>query len=205
MNPDFLNEAQCYKILQKYDINTPRYIFLGQPELGETFFNEDEQIVLKAVVNEVWHKSDSGLIKFAPFSSQVIQECYNTFYERVKDKKDWQGLLVCEKVSSVSSELPIEILLSIKHDSSCGPIITIGFGGIHTELWGKELKNSVLNFYPEITNPEDAFADLSEHLLGKILFGEVRHGEAPVSEKSVRSLLNSVWELAVNLQSEEIS
>jgi len=205
MSHTFLNEAECYKLLQNYGIKTPRFHILDKPELNETLFEEGEEIVLKAVVNEVWHKSDSGLIKFAQFSPQIISETFNTFFEKVKDKKSWQGMLVCEKVSFQKSQLPIEMLLSIKTDPSCGPIVTIGFGGIHTELWGSELKKGVLNFSPELSNTDSAYKELSEHLLGKILLGEVRQGKPLTSPEKILALLSSTWKLAREMQKESLS
>ncbi|KAA3612533.1 MAG: hypothetical protein D8M58_20430 [Calditrichaeota bacterium] len=204
MKKDFLDEIQCYQILQKYGISTPKYIFLDKPQIADSSFQDGDEIVLKAVVDEVWHKSDFGLIKFSNFSREIVEESYASFSDSV-EKKNWKGLLICEKVKFINSPLPVELLLSIKMDASCGPIITIGFGGVHTELWGNELKKGVLSFSPEILSTDQAFAELSVHLLGNILFGKVRNGEALVSEKTVKDLLESAWELAANLTGEELS
>jgi acyl-CoA synthetase (NDP forming) len=201
----FLNEAECYKILKKYGIKTATYDFITQPGIKSDFFKEGEAVVFKAVVDDVWHKSDQGLMQFGSYSDGLLDETYHRFYNLLPDPQNWRGLLTCKKIQFKTGILPTELLLSIKNDPSCGPVITLGFGGIYTELWGKELSAGVLTFNPDFTSAKQAAGQLSEHLLGKILLGEIRQGEVFVEKRTIEKFLTTVWKLAQNLQKEKIS
>ncbi len=205
MTDTFLNEVECYKILKKYGLKPAPYDFITQPGLKPDLFNEGEAVVFKAVVDGIWHKSDQGLLKFGLYSDELLSKTYNRFYNLLPDRQNWRGLLTCKKILFKTGALPTELLLSIKNDPSCGPVITLGFGGIHTELLGKELSAGVLTFSPDFTLPKQATERLSSHLLGKILLGEIRQGEALIKKKTIEKFLNTVWKLAQNLQKEKIS
>ena len=204
MNTSFLNEAYCYNLLKKYGVKVPRHAFITSVQAPGLVFKEGEDIVLKAVVDDVWHKSDVGLLEFSSFSMENINRAFKTFKNQNPQKENWRGMLVCEKVSPVKSPLPAEILLSIKHDPSCGPVITMGFGGIHTELWGRELKDGVFSFPSELTTVQEAMDEISNHLLGKILLGGLRQGKALVSTDTFEKLLKAAWNLADHLRQEQL-
>lgn len=206
MSQQFLNEMVCYKILEKYGIKIPRHIFISSDSFAGTHpFEEKEPVVLKAVVDGVWHKSDLGLIDFAAFSNAGIQPAYRAFQQRNPQKENWRGLLICEKVSLAASTLPLEILLSIKDDPSCGPIVTLGFGGIHTELLGSELKNGILSFPTELVTAKQANQKFNDHLLGKILLGKIRQGKAIIKPRMLADLFDSVWAIAANFRVERLA
>ncbi len=205
MPSSFINEAACYGLLEKYGIKTPRSIFLTSANPSTAPFKPGEDIVLKAVVDEVWHKSDIGLLEFATFSVENIGRIFRLFRERNPYPDNWRGMLVCEKVSSASSSLPAEILLSIRQDTSCGPVATFGFGGIHTELWDRELKQGALTFPTAMTGVQDALDAISKHFLGKILRGTLRQGKALTSTETLSKLLRAVWDLAAHFRDEKLS
>jgi acyl-CoA synthetase (NDP forming) len=205
MPSSFINEAVCYGLLEKYGIKTPRSIWLTATDASTASFKPGEDIVLKAVVDEVWHKSDMGLLEFSTFSAENISRALRIFQKRNPHQENWQGMLVCEKVALASSSLPTEILLSIRQDSSCGPVATFGFGGIHTELWGRELKNGVLTFPTKMTGVQDALDAISEHFLGKILLGTLRQGKALISAETLKKLLHAVWDLAAHFHDENLA
>lgn len=206
MSSTFINEAECYTLFERYGLTPPRYIFIGSIDsLNSTPFKDGEDVVFKAVVDDVWHKSDLGLVSFSRYSKKSAEDAFKHFSDLNPKKENWKGMLVCEKVQFAESQLPCEILLSVKQDASCGAVVSIGFGGIHTELWGNALKDGVLNFMVELTKADEAFDELSAHLLGKILLGKVRGGEACVNEKNIKSLLTSVWQLAADLQKEGLT
>jgi acyl-CoA synthetase (NDP forming) len=205
MTDTFLNEVECYEILEKYGLKPAPYDFITQPGLKSDSFNEGDDVIFKAVVDNVWHKSDQGLLQFGSYSDGLLSKTYNRFYNLLPDQKNWRGLLICKKILFKTGALPSELLLSIKNDPSCCPVVTLGFGGIYTELWGKELSAGVLTFNPDFTSPKQATEQLSDHLLGKILLGEIRQGRALVEKKAIEKFLIAVWKLAQNLHKEKIS
>ncbi len=206
MKTQFINEVKCYSVLSKYGINLPRYSFItSSTETLNSSFNVGEDIVLKGVVNNVWHKSDQKLLKFSSFSSSEIEKTFRQFYSANPSKKDWQGMLICEKVNYADHSLPSELLVSIKRDSSCGNVITLGFGGLYTELWSAELKNPVMHFFPDLYSETTAFNQLENSLLFKILLGKIRQGTKLTTLKNIRKFLSSIWRLSYNLVEEKMS
>ena len=202
----FINEAECYSVLNKYGIRLPRYSFITSiSKSNHSSFIDGEEIVLKGVVNNVWHKSDQNLIKFCTFSKSEIKSTYKQFYSLNSTKKDWRGLLVCEKVKYKTSLLPTELVVSIRRDSSCGNIITFGFGGLYTELWSGELKNSVLHFFPDLYSEITAIKQLEGSLLFNILLGKIRQGTKLTTQKNIRKFLSLIWRLSEGLANEKIS
>ena len=180
----FINEVECYSVLNKYGIRLPRYSFITS--ITKTFhssFKDGEDIVLKGVVDNIWHKSDQNLLKFNTFSNPEIKKTYKQFYSINPVKKDWKGLLICERINYADLSLPSELLVSIRRDNSCGNIITLGFGGLYTELWSAELLNPVLHFFPELYSETTALKQLEDSLLFKILLGKIRQGTKLTTQK----------------------
>ncbi len=206
MKTQFINEVKCYSVLSRYGIILPRHSFItSSTETPNSHFNVGEDIVLKGVVNNVWHKSDQKLVKFSSFSSSEIEKTFNQFYSENPSKKDWQGLLICERINYKKLSLPAEVLISIRRDSSCGTIITIGFGGLYTELWATELKNPVMHFFPDLYSETTAFKQLKDSLLIKILIGKIRQGTKLTTQKNIKKFLSSIWRLSNNLVEEKMS
>ena len=202
----FLNEWQCYQILEQTGIATPRSLFLETGDVpAKTPFKKDEAVVYKAVVDDVWHKSDLGLIRFANFSNDTAAENYRYFRERNPQKTKWRGLLVCEKIAPAQTGLPAELLLSIRHDAACGPVLSIGLGGIHTELWGSALKNGLLSFPMAMMDARQAARQFAAALPGKILLGKVRQGTALTDNATIDKLFAALWALAPRFDGHELA
>ncbi|MEJ2193534.1 MAG: acetate--CoA ligase family protein [Ignavibacteriaceae bacterium] len=202
----FINEVECYSVLNKYGIRLPRYSFITS--ITKTFhssFDHGEDIVLKGVVDNIWHKSDQNLLKFSTFSNSEIKKTYKQFYSINLVKKDWKGLLICERINYADLSLPSELLVSIRRDNSCGNVITLGFGGLYTELWSAEFLNSVLHFFPDLYSETTALKQLEDSLLFKILLGKIRQGTKLTTQKNIKNFLSSIWRLSKNLVKEKIS
>jgi acyl-CoA synthetase (NDP forming) len=109
---------------------------------------------------------------------------------------DWLGTLIAERVEVQSARnAPSEIFVSLQRDRSCGAVISFGFGGLLTEDWARELKQSLLVWPASVYTPEEAFEELEGHWLGKILLGKARQQTALVDGKSLLGFLKKLWEL----------
>jgi len=198
----FITEPTCYEILKRANISIPKYFVAYKIDDIAQQFLSDEKVVIKGIIEDLWHKSDVGMVAFTTFSNakKIYQEM-----ESKADKKKWNGCLISETVSFHKGPLPTELLLSIQDDSSLGTIITFGFGGVHTELLNPELKQSVFNWSIEITSPHQAYEQLEQTLLWKILTGNTRDKKQLISEKELKSSLVKFWALANICKNESIS
>ncbi len=206
INKQFIHESAVYKLLNEFGINTPTFFTLdGHTSLKDAPFKEDQEVVLKGIANDLWHKSDAGVLFFEKFNAKKIEELHQKMQTTLKDTHQWIETLICEKAAFKKSDLPSEGFVSIKYDHSCGPIISLGLGGIHTEAWALELKDGILMFSPHITSPEKALKQISNHLFGKIWLGKVRQGKALTSTKQLLDFLRGLWKLAAFMETENIA
>ncbi|MCW8878523.1 MAG: acetate--CoA ligase family protein [Kangiellaceae bacterium] len=197
MTPQFISENQVYALLKQAGINTPKHFFFSSvADIDNDWFEADEKVVVKGMADELWHKSDNGALKFVEFSQEKLADTSTSMESVVKTKFNWRGTLVTEKVNfSKSNDAPSEIFVSLQRDKCCGAIISLGFGGILTEAWARELKQSLLVWPASVYTPEEALEELEEHWLGKILLGEVRQQAPLTSRKQLLEFLQSLWKL----------
>lgn len=165
----FVSEYDSYQILQHHGFSLAKYQYLQDDE-KPTLFGKDDQVVFKGVVQEVWHKSEEGLVFIGTWSEQK----YDDFVCRAKEKfkERYQGCLVVEKVSYAKIPgLPTECFLSFKEEKSYGPVARFGLGGVHTEAWAR--KHGPMIILPG-DDPTDTFNKFEDHFLGEIFLGKLR-------------------------------
>lgn len=90
-------------------------------------------VALKVQSTLCLHKTDYGLLELNVRSPEQLQVTYErlvlrfagTFAPQVP-----QGVLVEEMVDD-----PLEVIVGCKHDLSLGPVVMVGIGGIHVEIY----------------------------------------------------------------------
>jgi succinyl-CoA synthetase beta subunit len=124
---------------------------------------------------------------------------------RVGEEFDWLGLLIAERVEIQSAgTVPSEIFVSLQRDRCCGAIISFGFGGVLTEDWARELKQSLLVWPASAYTPAEAFEELAGHWLGKILLGAARQTEGLIDGERLLKFLEKLWQLDEVMTREEL-
>jgi acyl-CoA synthetase (NDP forming) len=91
-------------------------------------------VVMKVVSPDLLHKSDAGLVKVGVDSAKEVRAAYDellTKAKRADRKARIEGVLVSEMVSG-----GVEMLIGLSQDELFGPVVTIGLGGIFTEVFG---------------------------------------------------------------------
>ena len=206
MTGTFIPEHEVYGLLSSVGIRTPRHIFVGDDNgLSKAPFTAGDAVVVKGIARDLWHKSDVGALTFCDFGEEVAA-LHRQMREDVGRTHDWLGTLIAERVEARRSrEAPSEIFVSLQGDQCCGAIISFGFGGVLTEDWARELKQSLLLWPASVYSPQEAFAELREHWLGKILLGKARSGKARTDEKTLLRFLENLWKLDDLMQQERIA
>lgn len=206
MTPQFISENQVYSLLAQAAIKTPKHFFFSSTEeIDSDWFNLNEKIVVKGMADDLWHKSDNGALEFVEFSQEKLALVSTKMQQSVSSQFHWRGTLATEKVDFIkSSDAPSEVFVGLQRDKCCGAIISLGFGGILTEAWARELKQSLLVWPASVYTPEEALEELEEHWLGKILLGDVRQQSPLTSRKQLLEFLQSLWRLDALMAENEI-
>ena len=129
-----LNEFEAKNLLKKHQINIPESKLVSADEVLEAAEAIGFPVVLKAVVPEILHKSDM---------SGVILNLKNV--SELKDAlSKMSGLSDTFLVEEMITECVAEFILGMTDDKQFGLSLTLGAGGIFTEL----LKDSVVLMMP---------------------------------------------------------
>ncbi len=193
----FIPEHEVYGLLSSVGIRTPRHFFAGEENaIADAPFHDGEAVVVKGIARDLWHKSENAALAFCDFDSDTVAEIHGNMRLQVGQRFDWLGTLVVERVDyQRARHAPSEIFVSLQRDQCCGAIISFGFGGLLTEDWAREMKQSLLVWPTSVYTPEEAFAELREHWLGKILLGKARRQTALTSDDALSGFLGKLWKL----------
>ena len=207
MTGTFIAEHDVYAFLASAGIKTPRHCFVtDEDELAEAPFAPGDPVVVKGIARDLWHKSDVGALSFRDFDAVEIAALHRRMRDDLGRRYDWLGTLVAERIERrAATNVPSEIFVSLQGDQCCGAIASVGFGGILTEDWARELKQSLLVWPMSLYSPQEAFEELREHWLGKILLGTTRHGQALTSEAALSGFLEKLWKLDALMKREQIA
>jgi acyl-CoA synthetase (NDP forming) len=197
MTSAFIPEHEVYGFLSAVGIGTPRHSFIDdESKLADAPFEDGDPVVVKGIALDLWHKSDSGALAFCDYDSDAIAAMHTSMRERIGGQLDWLGTLVAERVEfRRASQAPSEIFVSLQRDQCCGAIISFGFGGLLTEDWARELKQSLLVWPASVYTPEEALDELAGHWLGKILLGGARQQAALTDRATLLDFLEKLWKL----------
>ena len=202
----FIPEHEIYGFLSAVGIKTPRHVFVEDDSAVDNApFAVGDPVVIKGIARDLWHKSDNGALAFCDFDADVVKEMHNSMSVRVGQRFDWLGTLIAERVEFQSGRnAPTDIFVSLQRDRCCGAIISLGFGGLLAEDWARELRQSLLVWPASAYTPEEAFEELTQHWLGRILLGKTRQEAALVDGKSLLGFLEKLWKLDELMDREQL-
>jgi acyl-CoA synthetase (NDP forming) len=197
MTSAFIAEHEVYGILSAVGIKTPRHFFADhESRIVDAPFETGDPVVVKGIARDLWHKSDNDALAFCDFDNDSAAAVHRRMHASVGEHFDWLGTLVAERIEfQHANHAPSEIFVSLQRDQCCGAIISLGFGGLLTEDWAREMKQSLLVWPASVYTPEEAFAELREHWLGRILLGEARQQAPLTSSKTLLDFLDKLWKL----------
>ena len=207
MTSAFIPEHEVYGFLSAVGIKTPRHFLLDdEGKAADAPFAAGEPVVIKGIASDLWHKSDAGALFFDEFDVGGLTTLHDKMRAQIGEKLDWLGTLITEQVEfKNATHAPSEIFVSLQGDQCCGAIVSFGFGGVLTEDWARELKQSLLLWPVSVYSPREAFEELRDHWLGKILLGKARHGDALTDEKTLIDFLEKLWKLDELMKREQIA
>jgi len=207
MTSAFIPEHEIYQLLSRVGIKTPRHCLVDdESSVADAPFASGDPVVIKGIARDLWHKSDHDALAFCDFDIDAVRALHNRMAARVGRQFDWLGTLIAERVQAQHARnAPSEIFVSLQRDRCCGAIISFGFGGLLTEDWARELKQSLLVWPASVYSPKEAFEELSGHWLGRILLGRARQQAALVDGQTLLDFLEKLWKLDELMALEQLS
>ncbi len=197
----FIHEIHAYDLLDRAGLATPRRAVIRLGEPGPMPFQAGEAVVVKGVADDVWHKSDLGLVRFETFERERILALASELQALGQGHGAWIGTLVAEKVPFKRvGGLPTEALVALRKTPEAGWTVVLGLGGLHTNAWGEEIEP--LLWPHSLVTPEAALAELKAHWLGRVWLGTLRQGEPLTDEATLEGWLRGIWTLVDLLEAE---
>ena len=195
MTSTFIHEVRAYELLAQAGLGERRLgVVRTQADVAGLPFKAGERVVVKGVVEDVWHKSDLGLVKFETFEPGRIWALAQEMEQLSRDHGAWVGMMVAELLDFKQvSGLPTEALVALRKTVDAGWTLVLGIGGLHTNAWGEEVKPCLWPI--ALVTPEQALADFKAHYLGRIWLGTLRQGKALTDEGTLLAYLRGLWQL----------
>nr|MBF0683419.1 acetate--CoA ligase family protein [Pseudomonas sp.] len=131
--PGALNEHAAKKILREYDIPVTRERLAGsRTQALDAARALGLPVVMKIQSADIAHKSEIGGVLLGIDSEARVMESYDLLLERARTRAPHariDGVLVQESI-----EDGVEMIVGMSNDAVFGPVVTVGLGGIYTEV-----------------------------------------------------------------------
>jgi len=195
MTSTFINEVRAYELLKQAGLGERRQgLVRTEADVAALPFKAGDRVVVKGVAQDVWHKSDIGLVKFETFDPVRLWAMAREMERIGSAEGEWVGTLVMDLLDfRQASGLPTEALVALRKTVDAGWTLVFGIGGLHTNAWGEQIKP--LLWPISLVTPEQALADFKAHYLGRIWLGAMRQGKALTDEFQMLAYLRGLWKL----------
>jgi acyl-CoA synthetase (NDP forming) len=158
-----LSEGASRQVLACYGLHGPSEALAATPEEAATAAKKlGGKVVLKIQSPDILHKTEAGVIRLGVTGDTAADAARDILVaaKAYAPAARIEGILVQEMVTGGQ-----EMLLGMARDATFGPVLTLGFGGIHVEV----LRDVTFRLPP--ISPEEAQAALEELRLAPMLRG----------------------------------
>lgn len=185
-----LTEVESKALLKAYGVKLPKEAVVESPAAAAREAKAiGFPVVMKAISEEITHKSDAGAVLLGVNSTAAVRKGYGTILKNVRRYKKSatvEGILIAQQVSG-----GIELVLGIARDPEVGPVVMVGSGGVNLELY-KDVAFSM-----PVTDEAAADALIGRTKAAKLLDGY--RGAGPYDRKAVVKALVALSRIALDL------
>ena len=185
------------------------------------------EVIVKVVSPEVAHKTDVGGVAKVPATPADVKRAIETMLDQVPERYvSWlaahpeltpaafqtsstqdiqravresiRGFLVVERVQAEGAGPGSELLLGLRHNREFGPVLTMGVGGVDTELLGAACKkgNAVVSGSAALHDGAALLGLMRPTLAYRRLAGQTRGGSTLVSDAAMQDTLGAFAAIA---------
>lgn len=120
-----LDEAESSRLLRDFGVNANACSLVdNEAQLLEAARDYGYPIVVKTAMPGITHKTDRGGVVLGIGNEQELRDAYGAMRDRLGPRALLAPML----------ESGVEMILGTRRDPQFGPVIMLGFGGIHAEL-----------------------------------------------------------------------
>ena len=197
-NRDTLLEPEVYELLSTLGVGTPVFHFVAseeeiQPEILDKF--PGEKIVAKVVSPQIFHKTDVGGVAILPKQINLVNQRRQKFAEICQQSQaEFAGTLLCQFIDYQPGVLGKEVLYGIRWSKDFGHVLTLGIGGVETELYAKISKPEygVYNTLVFDLTQEQLRRTVASTLVYQKISGQTRGGKRLMSDDA---FFEPLWKL----------
>lgn len=176
-----LLETEGLEMLAALGIGAPAYIFVrnaAEAATADTSALAGERVVVKVISPRILHKSDVGGVKIVERRPEAIAAAVADMSERLGDQ-EIVGFTV-NQFLRYDTSIGHELILGLRWTEDFGPVVTLGAGGIYTELLAENFKpgREIGIFSPPVTTDREIEAAIDRLAVGRLATGRLR-GQAP--------------------------
>ena len=125
-------EPEAMAWLHENSIPVPEFRFASTPtQVAQGCQDIGYPVAIKVVSPDILHKSDVGGVVLGVQDERAALAAFETLQASTRAaSKDFQGVVIYPMIQGAQ-----EVLLGLSRDPQFGPVVAIGLGGIHTEIW----------------------------------------------------------------------
>lgn len=183
---DQLNFLQTQKLLQSAGLNISGTLLKNKEEINSVIEKISGPWALKVITDKVLHKSDVGGLKL---NLQTVNDINNAWDEIEKNVFRKFAEIKIEGMLLQSMTHGREVIIGMKRDTTFGPVIIFGLGGIFVEV----LKDVSMRIAP--LNEKDV-NEMFEEIKGKDILQGVR-GEKAVNFAELKKIILGISKLSI--------
>ncbi|HMD64169.1 MAG TPA: acetate--CoA ligase family protein [Stellaceae bacterium] len=184
-----LTETEAKALLARYGMPRPQETLVTTAgEAVQAAARIGVPVALKVQSPDITHKTEAGGVALGILGEAAVREAH----ERVlaSTKRAYPEAAVHGILVQAMAQPGREIILGITRDSTFGPMLMVGLGGIHVEV----LRD--IAFAPVPIGEQEAL-DLLDQLKGAALLGDVR-GSQPADRAALAELIATVSRFAAD-------
>ncbi|HMA77250.1 MAG TPA: acetate--CoA ligase family protein, partial [Candidatus Krumholzibacteriaceae bacterium] len=138
-----LFEHEVYGVLELTGISVPETLFIENPdEIAKADLSgfSDSKVVCKLISPDILHRSDYGGIQFIEPETKALSDTFRKFSDIAREADaEFSGMMIAPRLD-INDNIPNQLLLSLRQEKSFGPVVTMGLGGLGTEVYKDSLK-----------------------------------------------------------------
>ncbi|HEY3355505.1 MAG TPA: acetate--CoA ligase family protein [Polyangia bacterium] len=208
-----LLEHEGVALLEAMGLQPPRTVFVpagGALDDGALAALGGSHVIVKIVSPLIAHKTDVGGVRrvarepgeVRAVIAQMMEEVPRRVDEKLRPRLrgEIRGFLVAEEVPH--REGPgHELLIGVRQTEAFGPVLVLGMGGIHSEMWARALApgRGVAMAAAAGATPQRLRAMLDQAFVGDWLLGRTRTREVLCDPARVTEILARFGEVAAHL------
>jgi len=184
-----LLEHEIYDVLRLAGLRTPRTLFVSsasEAAAADLDAIPGAAVVCKLISPGMPHRSEHGGVRFVKRTKRAVCDTFRDFIAIAERAGvELSGMLVAEAIEGQDA-VPYQLLLSLRQDSSFGPVVFMGLGGVGTEVYKEGLTEERGLFIRTAGDVADRAG--TERALDRTLFYPIVAGKTRISTEPLVKL-----------------